>query len=74
MDGLEHMLVEIDDLEEEDLLSYLPRCMDFVYDNCQDGRNVLVHWYASGSTFGRAKPLCLSVCGGYLSPETPLCD
>lgn len=39
----EHLIIDIDDLESSDLLSSLPRCMDFIYDNCQRGR-VLVHW------------------------------
>jgi hypothetical protein len=42
------LVVEIDDLETEDLLSQLPRCMDFMYDHSKDGGNVLVHWYVLG--------------------------
>jgi hypothetical protein len=45
IDGVEHMVVDIDDLESEDILTHLPRCMDFIYDHSKDGGNVLVHWY-----------------------------
>ena len=57
-----HLRVEIDDLPEEDLLSELPRCMDFIYENAQKGP-VLVHW--CGYMLGGVPACCVCMAGTY---------
>lgn len=40
---VDQLVVEIDDLEEADLLSHLPKCMEFIYERSKSAP-VLIHW------------------------------
>lgn len=39
-----HMVVEVDDVEDEDLLQHFPATNRFIQDGLDGGGGVLVHW------------------------------
>lgn len=43
-DGFEHMAVEVDDVEDENLLEHFPECNRFIQSAFDAGGSVLVHW------------------------------
>ena len=40
-----HLVVELDDVEDEDILQHFPRSNAFIQEGLDDGGSVLVHWY-----------------------------
>lgn len=42
--GLKHLIVEIDDLEDEDVIQHIPTSNDFIQEGVDSGGGVLVHW------------------------------
>lgn len=42
--GLEHLFIEIDDLEEEDVIQHFPASNAFIQEGLDGGGGVLVHW------------------------------
>lgn len=43
-EGFQHMVVEVDDVEDENLLEHFPAATRFIEDGLQSGGAVLVHW------------------------------
>jgi dual specificity phosphatase 12 len=43
-DGFEHMAVEVDDVEDENLLEHFPETNRFIQSAFDAGGSVLVHW------------------------------
>jgi dual specificity phosphatase 12 len=39
-----HMVVEVDDVEDENLLEHFPATNHFIHDGLNQGGGVLVHW------------------------------
>ena len=44
LNRLEHLVVEVNDLEEENIIEYLPACIAFIQQGLDSGGGVLVHW------------------------------
>jgi dual specificity phosphatase 12 len=44
--GYKHMLVDVDDVEDENLLQHFKATNAFIEDGLGGGGGVLVHWYA----------------------------
>lgn len=42
--GLEHLVIEVDDVEDENILQHLPACITFIQQGLDSGGSVLVHW------------------------------
>ncbi|KAF4551847.1 Tyrosine-protein phosphatase yvh1-like protein [Elsinoe fawcettii] len=42
-DGYRHHVVEVDDVDDENLLQYLPQCINFIQNGLDSGGGVLVH-------------------------------
>lgn len=40
-----HMVVEVDDVEDENLLEHFPATNQFIQEGLDGGGGVLVHWY-----------------------------
>jgi hypothetical protein len=45
--GFKHMLVEVDDVEDENLLEHFKTTNAFIQEGLDSGGGVLVHWYVS---------------------------
>lgn len=43
-DGFEHMAVEVDDVEDENLLEHFPACNRFIQSAIESGGSILIHW------------------------------
>lgn len=43
-EGFTHQVVEVDDVDDENLLQYLPQTNKFIDDGLNSGGGVLVHW------------------------------
>jgi dual specificity phosphatase 12 len=43
-EGYKHMVVEVDDVEDENLLEHFPAATRFIEDGLASGGAVLVHW------------------------------
>jgi len=43
-DGFKHMVVEVDDVDDENLLEHFPATNKFIQDGLDGGGGVLVHW------------------------------
>jgi len=39
-----HMVVEVDDVDDENLLEHFPKTNDFIQSGLEAGGGVLVHW------------------------------
>jgi dual specificity phosphatase 12 len=42
-----HLMVEVDDVEDENLLQFFTTTNGFIQEGLDGGGGVLVHWYAS---------------------------
>lgn len=42
--GFEHLQIEVDDVEDEDLLQHFPTTNAFIQKGLENGGGVLVHW------------------------------
>ena len=40
----QHMVVEVDDVDDENLLEHFPKTNQFIQDGLDNGGGVLVHW------------------------------
>ena len=43
-EGFNHMVVEVDDVDDENLLEHFPATNKFIQDGLDSGGGVLVHW------------------------------
>lgn len=43
-EGFEHMVVEVDDVDDENLLEHFPATNEFIQRGLDGGGAVLVHW------------------------------
>lgn len=43
-DGYKHLVIDLDDVEEADILQHFPASNAFINDGLQGGGGVLVHW------------------------------
>lgn len=43
-DGFKHMVVEVDDTDDENLLEHFPACNRFIQSALDEGHGILVHW------------------------------
>lgn len=43
-DGFKHMVVEVDDVEDDNLLEHFTKSNEFIQDGLDSGGGVLVHW------------------------------
>lgn len=46
-----HMIVEVDDVDDENLLEHFPSCNKFIQDGLDTGGGVLVHWFVQPRHF-----------------------
>jgi dual specificity phosphatase 12 len=46
--GYKHMLVDVDDVEDENLLQHFKATNAFIEEGVAGGGGVLVHWYVFG--------------------------
>ena len=43
-EGYQHLVVEVDDVEDENILHHFPTSNNFIQDGLDAGGGVLVHW------------------------------
>lgn len=43
-EGFTHRVIEVDDVDDENLLEFLPECVGFIQRGLEEGGGVLVHW------------------------------
>lgn len=41
---IKHLVIDVDDSEEVNILQYFPRSNDFIHEGVEAGGGVLVHW------------------------------
>lgn len=56
-----HMVVEVDDVEDEDLLAHFDACNQFIQTGLDNGGGVLVHWCVFTSLLGLALSFLLGI-------------
>lgn len=60
--GYKHLVVEVDDVEEDDIIQHFPTSNVFIQQGLDGGGGVLVHWWV----------IILSLPLSYFYPLTPL--